>query len=94
MALLDTQVAMLANQGANYLVTGEVPGAPAMRTRTSCPTRCSIADGHMILAVGNDSQFAKLLRRWPAARTRARPALRHATPAACATATARAAAGR
>ena len=42
MALLDTQVAMLANLG------GELPGerqgagrAPAMRTRTSCPTRCS-----------------------------------------------------
>ena len=42
MALLDTQVAMLANLGANYLVTGRRRrGAPATRTRTSCPTRCS-----------------------------------------------------
>jgi crotonobetainyl-CoA:carnitine CoA-transferase CaiB-like acyl-CoA transferase len=41
MALLDTQVAMLANLGANYLVTGSRPARRAMRTRTSCPTRCS-----------------------------------------------------
>ena len=41
MALLDTQVAMLANLGANYLVSGKAPGAPATPTRTSCPTRSS-----------------------------------------------------
>ena len=41
MALLDTQVAMLANLGANYLVSGQVPGAPATRTRTSRLTRAS-----------------------------------------------------
>ena len=42
MALLDTQVAMLANLGANYLVSGKVPGdARATRTRTSSLTRCS-----------------------------------------------------
>ena len=35
------QVAMLANLGASYLATGKAPGAPATRTRTSCPTRCS-----------------------------------------------------
>lgn len=41
MALLDTQAAMLANLGANYLVSGKVPAAPATRTRTSCRIRCS-----------------------------------------------------
>ena len=46
MALLDTQVAMLANLGANYLVRGreegKVPGrAGNALTSTSCPTRCS-----------------------------------------------------
>ncbi len=39
---------------------GRAPAsATAMPTPTSCPTRCSRAsDGHIILAVGNDSQFA------------------------------------
>jgi crotonobetainyl-CoA:carnitine CoA-transferase CaiB-like acyl-CoA transferase len=42
MALLDTQVAMLANLGANYLATGQWRrNVPATPTRTSCPTRCS-----------------------------------------------------
>ena len=41
MALLDTQVAMLANLGAGYLASGVAPSAPATRTRTSSRTRCS-----------------------------------------------------
>ncbi len=56
-------------------------GAPATRTRTSCPTRCSRcagADGqdHIILAVGNDGQFAQVLRGRRPAGAGARPALR------------------
>jgi crotonobetainyl-CoA:carnitine CoA-transferase CaiB-like acyl-CoA transferase len=43
MALLDTQVAMLANVGSNYLNSGKRPSAGAMRTPTSCPTRPSPA---------------------------------------------------
>ena len=62
-------------------------GAPATRTRTSCPTRCSRPPtATSILAVGNDGQFAQVLRRGrlpgAGAPTRASPP----TPTACATA--------
>jgi crotonobetainyl-CoA:carnitine CoA-transferase CaiB-like acyl-CoA transferase len=60
-ALLDVQVATLANQAANHLVGGTVPGRmgnahPNIVPYQDFPT----ADGHMIVAVGNDSQFAQL----------------------------------
>ena len=55
---------MLANQASNYLIGGVAPQrAWAMRIRTSCPTRTfRRADGADRLAVGNDGQFATLLR--------------------------------
>ena len=61
MALLDCQVGVLANQAMNYLASGEAPrrlGAahPNIAPYQTFPT----ADGHVILAVGNDGQFAKL----------------------------------
>jgi len=60
MALLDTQVAMLANLGANYLVTGVPPQRAGNAHQNIVPYQVfEVADGHMILAVGNDSQFAK-----------------------------------
>jgi crotonobetainyl-CoA:carnitine CoA-transferase CaiB-like acyl-CoA transferase len=66
MALLDTQVAMLANLGANYLVSGKVPGRSGNAHQNIVPYQvfetAAAADGspdHLILAVGNDSQFAK-----------------------------------
>ena len=75
MALLDTQVAMLANLGANYLVSGNVPGrmgnahqnivpyqvfevAPAANGKNLERTDEAVRD-HIIIAVGNDSQFRK-----------------------------------
>ncbi|HEU4459012.1 MAG TPA: CaiB/BaiF CoA-transferase family protein [Methylibium sp.] len=61
MALLDTQVAMLANLGANYLVSGEVPGRAGNAHRNIVPYQVfEAADGPFILAVGNDGQFEKL----------------------------------
>ncbi len=71
MALLDTQVAMLANLGANYLVSGEktgtVPGRAGNAHQNIVPYQvfetAPATDGtkdHFILAVGNDSQFAKM----------------------------------
>jgi crotonobetainyl-CoA:carnitine CoA-transferase CaiB-like acyl-CoA transferase len=61
MALLDTQVAMLANLGANYLVTGKSPQRAGNAHQNIVPYQVfEVADGHIILAVGNDSQFAKL----------------------------------
>jgi len=60
LALLDVQVACLANQTANYLIGGAVPrrmgnAHPNIVPYQDFPT----ADGDMILAVGNDGQFAK-----------------------------------
>ena len=60
MALLDTQVAMLANLGANYLVTGQAPGRAGNAHQNIVPYQVfEVADGHLILAVGNDGQFAR-----------------------------------
>jgi crotonobetainyl-CoA:carnitine CoA-transferase CaiB-like acyl-CoA transferase len=66
MALLDTQVAMLANLGANYLVSGKAPGRAGNAHQNIVPYQvfevAPAADGskdHLILAVGNDSQYAK-----------------------------------
>jgi crotonobetainyl-CoA:carnitine CoA-transferase CaiB-like acyl-CoA transferase len=61
LALLDVQVACLANQAMNYLHGGAVPhrlgnAHPNLVPYQDFPT----ADGDMILALGNDSQFAKL----------------------------------
>ncbi len=60
MALLDTQVAMLANLGANYLVTGVPPKRAGNAHQNIVPYQVfEAADGHFILAVGNDAQFAR-----------------------------------
>ena len=60
MALLDTQVAMLANLGANYLTSGAVPQRMGNAHQNIVPYQVfEVADGHMIVAVGNDNQFAK-----------------------------------
>ncbi len=60
MALLDTQVAMLANLGANYLTSGVVPQRMGNAHQNIVPYQVfEVADGHMIVAVGNDGQFVK-----------------------------------
>ncbi len=60
MALLDTQLAMLANLGSNYLCTGQPPGRMGNAHQNIVPYQVfEASDGHLILAVGNDSQFAK-----------------------------------
>ncbi len=60
MALLDTQVAMLANLGANYMVTGKSPRRAGNAHQNIVPYQVfEVADGHIILAVGNDGQYAK-----------------------------------
>ena len=60
-SLLDVQVACLANQALNYLVGGQVPqrlgnAHPNIVPYQDFPT----SDGYMIIAVGNDAQFARL----------------------------------
>ncbi len=60
MALLDTQVAMLANLGANYLVTGQAPKRAGNAHQNIVPYQVfAVSDGHLILAVGNDAQFQR-----------------------------------
>jgi formyl-CoA transferase len=61
MALLDSEVAMVANLGSNYLVSGKAPGRMGNAHQNIVPYQSfATADGHMILAVGNDNQFSKL----------------------------------
>ncbi|MGH8704477.1 MAG: CaiB/BaiF CoA transferase family protein [Burkholderiales bacterium] len=60
LALLDVQVAVLANQGANYLATGESPGRLGNAHPNIVPYQTfKTADGDMILACGNDNLFRK-----------------------------------
>jgi crotonobetainyl-CoA:carnitine CoA-transferase CaiB-like acyl-CoA transferase len=61
LALLDVQVACMANQGMNFLYGGRSPGRlgnahPNVVPYQDFPT----ADGDVIIAVGNDGQFARL----------------------------------
>ena len=63
MALLDTQVAWLANQNLNFLVSGEVPqrlgnAHPNITPYDVFRTR----DGDVIVAIGNDAQYARYCR--------------------------------
>jgi crotonobetainyl-CoA:carnitine CoA-transferase CaiB-like acyl-CoA transferase len=58
MALLDCQVAMLANQNLNYMTTGVAPKRAGNAHQNLVPYQVfAAADGHLIVAVGNDSQF-------------------------------------
>ncbi len=59
LALLDTQVAALANQALNYLVTGKPPGRRGTAHPNIVPYQAfATKDGYLMLAVGNDRQFA------------------------------------
>jgi len=61
LSLLDTQVAWLANQGMNYLCTGENPTRRGNGHPNIVPYQAiETADGHIMLAVGNDEQFLRL----------------------------------
>jgi len=61
MALLDTQVAVLANQAMNFLISGEVPRRLGNAHPNIAPYQSfAAADGRVIVAVGNDAQFRRL----------------------------------
>ena len=58
--LLDSAVAMMATMSHNYLVTGTPPARVGNAHQNIVPYNVfACADGHLILAVGNDGQFAK-----------------------------------
>lgn len=61
MALLDAQVAVLANQAANYLASGVVPKRMGNAHVNVVPYQVfATADGQLVIAVGNDGQYRKL----------------------------------
>src|SRR5690606_33883555 len=60
MALYDTQISVLANQNLNYLVSGVSPARMGNAHMNIAPYEVvPVADGHIILAVGNDGQFQR-----------------------------------
>lgn len=60
LALLDVQVGVLANQALNYLTSGQVPGRLGNAHPNIVPYQAfATQDGHLILAVGNDTQFQR-----------------------------------
>ena len=60
MALFDTMIAMLANMNMNYLTTGRAPGRAGNAHQNIVPYQVfAAADGHVVIAVGNDGQYAK-----------------------------------
>ncbi len=60
MALLDVQVAMNANMNMNYLISGRAPQRIGNAHANIVPYQVfGAADGQLVLAVGNDTQFAK-----------------------------------
>jgi formyl-CoA transferase len=59
-ALLDVMVSTMANMNSNYLVSGKVPGRAGNAHSNIVPYQVfPCADGHLILAVGNDGQFQR-----------------------------------
>ncbi|MBB6426355.1 CaiB/BaiF CoA-transferase family protein [Sphingopyxis sp. JAI128] len=61
MALLDSQVAVLANQAANYLASGVAPKRMGNAHVNVVPYQVfATADGQLVIAVGNDGQYRKL----------------------------------
>jgi crotonobetainyl-CoA:carnitine CoA-transferase CaiB-like acyl-CoA transferase len=60
-ALLDVQVAMLANQASNYLVGGKTPKRMGNAHVNIVPYQVfATKDGHIVIATGNDGQYARL----------------------------------
>jgi crotonobetainyl-CoA:carnitine CoA-transferase CaiB-like acyl-CoA transferase len=59
-ALVDSTVGVLANQALNYLVSGEVPKRIGNSHPNIVPYQeFPVADGHVIVATGNDNQYVK-----------------------------------
>ena len=60
-ALVDSTVGVLSSQALNYLVSGKVPKRIGNALANIVPYQVfEVADGHIIIATGNDNQFIKL----------------------------------
>jgi glutaryl-CoA transferase len=76
-ALVDTTVGVLANQALNYLVSGKMPRRLGNAHPNVVPYQVfPVADGHIIIACGNDNQFAKLCTVLDEAKLAEEPAYR------------------
>ncbi len=74
-ALVDSTVAVLSNQALNYLVSGNVPKRIGNAHANIVPYQVfPVADGHIIIATGNDSQYVKLCNVLGAANLTEEPA--------------------
>ena len=63
MSLLDSAVAIMANQAMNYLSTGTPPGRTGNIHPNLAPYQVfACTDGHIIIATGNDAQYGRLCR--------------------------------
>ncbi|MDB2396149.1 CoA transferase, partial [Porticoccaceae bacterium] len=63
LALLDVQAAVLANQASNYLIGGTVPGRLGNAHPNIVPYQAfATSDSFIIIAVGNDQQFARFCK--------------------------------
>jgi crotonobetainyl-CoA:carnitine CoA-transferase CaiB-like acyl-CoA transferase len=63
--MLDTSVAWLANQGMNFLATGENPPRLGNQHPNIVPYQVfASADGYLVLSIGNDPSFAKFCRNF------------------------------
>ncbi|MFC3432522.1 CaiB/BaiF CoA transferase family protein [Sphingobium fuliginis] len=63
MALLDTQVSVMANQALNWMTSGTVPRRVGNGHANLVPYQAfPTSDGDLVIAVGNDGQFASLCR--------------------------------
>src|SRR4051812_16362513 len=63
MALLDVQTSVLANQAMNYLASGRPPRRMGNAHPNIVPYQVfPVADGHVIVAVGNDHQFTRFTK--------------------------------
>lgn len=62
LALMDAQVAVMANQAMNFLVSGKAPGRMGNAHPNIVPYEVfPVADGYIIIATGNDGQWRKLV---------------------------------
>ncbi len=63
LSLFDCMTGVLANQSMNYLASGKAPKRMGNKHPNIAPYQTfSVADGHLIIAVGNDQQFQRLCR--------------------------------
>lgn len=62
-SLMDSQVAILENAIARYVATGQIPGPLGSRHPSITPFAAfKVADGHIVIAAGNDQLFARMAK--------------------------------